>query len=324
MVHLGRGAALRRRRPLQQGRGEPSGDPPRPRGAAHRDAARRAAHRPPDLQGLHRAASDGTKIEWTDATWNVVNGCSVVSPGCKHCYAMKQAHRFPVRQGLTQQPLAAWSGPARSGSTRVLLDPLRWRGRARSSSAPTATCSTRRCRTVDRPGLRRHGARAAARFQVLTKRPERLREYADEAMGCGEHWLAHSSGRMRRCGRSPTSGSARASRTSSAPTSESPSCSTRPRRCAGYRASRCSGRSRPMHPKWARSLRDQCEWACVPFLFKQWGEWTPMPAVADHPIWGQPLPADRITLEAGAPLYRVGKKVAGRLLDGVQHDGYPA
>jgi protein gp37 len=79
-----------------------------------------------------------------------------------------------------------------------------------------------------------------------------------------------------------------------------------------------------MHPKWARSLRDQCEWACVPFLFKQWGEWTPMPAVADHPIWGQPLPADRITLEAGAPLYRVGKKVAGRLLDGVQHDGYPA
>ena len=37
--------------------------------------------------------ADGTAIEWTDATWNIVTGCSVVSPGCTNCYAMRQAHR---------------------------------------------------------------------------------------------------------------------------------------------------------------------------------------------------------------------------------------
>jgi protein gp37 len=35
--------------------------------------------------------ADGTKIEWTDATWNPITGCSVVSPGCTNCYAMKLA-----------------------------------------------------------------------------------------------------------------------------------------------------------------------------------------------------------------------------------------
>lgn len=71
-------------------------------------------------------------------------------------------------------------------------------------------------------------------------------------------------------------------------------------------------KARPMHPAWARSLRDQCAAAGVPFLFKQWGEWLPdnqNPAVAP--------PHD----PSGA--IRIGKKSAGRLLDGVPHDGYP-
>lgn len=75
--------------------------------------------------------SDGTGIEWTDATWNVVNGCSVFSPGCAHCYAMKLAgtrlkhHRS--RAGLTIETKA---GPVWNGTTyfdeAVLLDPLHW------------------------------------------------------------------------------------------------------------------------------------------------------------------------------------------------------
>lgn len=71
-------------------------------------------------------------------------------------------------------------------------------------------------------------------------------------------------------------------------------------------------KARPMHPQWARDLRDQCAAAGVPFLFKQWGEWLPdnqNPAVAS--------PHD----PSGA--IRVGKKAAGRLLDGMTHDGYP-
>lgn len=66
--------------------------------------------------------------------------------------------------------------------------------------------------------------------------------------------------------------------------------------------------ARPMHPDWARSLRDQCSAAGVPFLLKQWGEWAPSAANTG--------PGDGLVA-------KVGKKAAGRLLDGVQHDGFP-
>ena len=64
--------------------------------------------------------------------------------------------------------------------------------------------------------------------------------------------------------------------------------------------------ARPMHPDWARDLRDQCAAAGTPFLFKQWGEWAPR--------------YDGVGREY---TLRVGKKSAGRLLDGVLHDGFP-
>lgn len=86
-----------------------------------------------------------------------------------------------------------------------------------------------------------------------------------------------------------------------------------------------SGHSaRPMHPEWARSLRDQCAAAGVPFLFKQWGEWSP--GYAEH---GNDLGYDTIVnakqheWPEGHCAFRVGKKAAGRLLDGRTHDGFP-
>ena len=57
--------------------------------------------------------SANTTIEWTDVTWNPVRGCALVSDGCKHCYAMRQAHRFsgPVdvlhQQGIAGPAIAA-------------------------------------------------------------------------------------------------------------------------------------------------------------------------------------------------------------------------
>lgn len=82
-----------------------------------------------------------------------------------------------------------------------------------------------------------------------------------------------------------------------------------------------SGRSaRPMHPAWARSLRDQCVAAGVPFFFKQWGEHIADPAPGATWKDGSPVPAD---LEP-VTFKRVGKKAAGRLLDGVEHNGMPA
>lgn len=83
-----------------------------------------------------------------------------------------------------------------------------------------------------------------------------------------------------------------------------------------------SSGARPMHPDWARGLRDQCAEAGVPFLFKQWGEWR----IATHlcPKADQTFVMDHDPVAfKGAIGARVGKKLAGRLLDGVQHDGTP-
>ncbi len=94
----------------------------------------------------------------------------------------------------------------------------------------------------------------------------------------------------------------------------------------------CGGESgpnaRPMHPNWARSMRDQCEEAGVPCLFKQWGAW----------VGGTGSKSGFISLQNGASgcgdknthewgdgviSQRVGKKKAGRLLDGKLHDEFP-
>lgn len=76
--------------------------------------------------------------------------------------------------------------------------------------------------------------------------------------------------------------------------------------------------ARPMSPDWARSLRDQCAAAGVPFLFKQWGEWVPMLGQVE----GVAV-RDKTTTADGWVMGRAGKKAAGRLLDGVQRDGFP-
>lgn len=130
-----------------------------------------------------------TSIQWTDETWNPTRGCSVVSPGCTNCYAMKQAHRFSGAgkpyHGLTKQTKA---GPQWTG--RVVLDeptlrkPLSWKTARRvfvnsmsdlfHESLPDeyislvfavmALCSQHT-------------------FQVLTKRAARMRTYLDEMSG---------------------------------------------------------------------------------------------------------------------------------------------
>jgi hypothetical protein len=93
-------------------------------------------------------------------------------------------------------------------------------------------------------------------------------------------------------------------------------------------------KARPMHPDWARSLRDQCQAAGVPFFFKQWGEWAPStpdqakgnPRAGWRTIKAYPhvARADELYPEAGAAFVeRVGKARAGRLLDGVEHNGMP-
>lgn len=89
--------------------------------------------------------------------------------------------------------------------------------------------------------------------------------------------------------------------------------------------------ARPAHPDWFRCLRDHCKDAGVPFLFKQWGEWAPVGQIADDETAFQ-----RVGREVSRGDYRnyhqsqdqqefarIGKSVAGRLLDGVTHNGFP-
>lgn len=99
--------------------------------------------------------------------------------------------------------------------------------------------------------------------------------------------------------------------------------------------------ARPMHPDWARSLRDQCQAAGVPFLFKQWGEWATVAESPVHPeatrlpgnlcrVTRDGITADHyvaISTNGGRQRYelqRVGKKAAGRLLDGRTWDEVPS
>jgi hypothetical protein len=84
--------------------------------------------------------------------------------------------------------------------------------------------------------------------------------------------------------------------------------------------------ARPMHPDWARSLRDQCAAAGVPFLFKQWGEWTPGSCFPDESPGipsGTYSDFDGSLKDDNARVWKVGKKAVGRLLHGVTHDGFP-
>ena len=84
-----------------------------------------------------------------------------------------------------------------------------------------------------------------------------------------------------------------------------------------------------MHPDWARSLRDQCEAAGVPFFYKQWGEWLPysqLTHVQQNTYCDNSACVKQVLLVDGvasADVYRVGKKAAGRLLDGREWNEMP-
>ena len=94
--------------------------------------------------------------------------------------------------------------------------------------------------------------------------------------------------------------------------------------------------ARPMHPDWARGLRDQCAAAHhpIPFFFKQWGEWKPSEDgafIGRTSISGNGKKRALMQVDGkvgtsgdkATPIARVGKKAAGRLLDGVEHNGMP-
>ena len=124
-----------------------------------------------------------SKIEWTDATWNPVTGCSIVSPGCTNCYAMRLAgtrlKHTPSRTGLTKDTKA---GPVWNGQVRLnegwLDQPLRWKRPRRIFVCAHGDLFAE---NVPDEWIDRVFAVMALSpqhtFQVLTKRAARMRDY---------------------------------------------------------------------------------------------------------------------------------------------------
>ncbi|MCR4338625.1 MAG: phage Gp37/Gp68 family protein [Gemmatimonadaceae bacterium] len=125
--------------------------------------------------------SGKTKIQWCDKTWNPIRGCSRVSEGCRNCYAEKVAARFSgpgqPYEGLATRGPARWTGKVQLVE-KHLADPLRWRDPSRIfvNSMSDLFHEALPDEAIDRV----FAVMALAprhTFQVLTKRPERMREY---------------------------------------------------------------------------------------------------------------------------------------------------
>jgi len=213
--------------------------------------------------------SDRSDIEWTDATWNPVRGCTKISPGCKHCYAETFAERFrgvpghPFEQGFDLRLVES-----------ALELPLRWRASRRifvnsmsdlfHEQVPTEFI----LRVFD--VIRRAKQH---QFQILTKRSERLVEVCSELQIPSNAWLGVSVESQKYTTRIDDLRRARAEvRFLSIEPLLSPIADLDLEAIHWVIVGGESGHhARPMDPAWVRSIRDQCARAGVPFFFKQWG-----------------------------------------------------
>ena len=142
-----------------------------------------------------------TSIEWTDATWNPVAGCTVLTAGCTNCYAMRMAARLDAMgmkkyRGLTRKSgkRAVWTGKVGS-ITHSLHAPQAGKSRAGSSSTRCRTCFMTRCRrSSSAPSGRVMQETPRHTYQILTKRPDRMAQYwlrlllGSAIRGCPEAW----------------------------------------------------------------------------------------------------------------------------------------
>ncbi len=291
-----------------------------------------------------------TRIEWAEAVWNPVTGCTPISEGCKNCYAQRMAKRLAGRCGYpADEPFRVTLHSDR------LDEPLKWKKPRR-----VFVCSMGDLFHEDVPDawidqliwemghmLQKHT------FLILTKRPERMRDWFIKAyaenLPYPNLWLGVTAENQQRADEripillqipaavrfvsvEPMLGPVDLSLSDGVDLSMSVGTGLKPGKsylinsldwviCGGETGSR----ARPMHPDWVRSLRDQCVNAGVSFFFKQWGEWVPIPT-KDVPVIGcqdggkfhyGPNPG------VGLAMYRVGRKKASRLLDGREWNEMP-
>ena len=255
--------------------------------------------------------SDKSAIEWTDATWNPVTGCTKVSPGCAHCYAETFAERFrgvpghPFQQGFD---IKLW--PARLSLPLKWIDSRRIFVNSMSDLFHEAVPDEFIDQIFD--VMRRSSQHI---FQVLTKRPERMLDWTRSHFLTGNGtknekgvWPAHVwlgvsvenqlyTSRIKYLQQTPALIRFLSVEPLLGPVNLEGSS------LKGIHWVIVGGesgpRARPIRPEWVLKIREQCEKHDVPFFFKQWGAYDP----------------------SGK---RVGKKVAGRVLDGRTWDAMPA
>lgn len=327
-----------------------------------------------------------SKIEWTQQTWNPIVGCSIVSPGCTNCYAMKMAARLKAMspgshyKGTTRKVngKAVWTGKLALAPDETLLAPLR---RKKPTIYFVNSMGDLFHEDVPDAWIDKVFAVMALcpqhKFQVLTKRSTRMREYVKQmqdrwllieqiASDMGHNpreldafdWLANkhflpnvwlgvsAEDQTRADERIPDLlATPAAVRFVSAESLLGPIDFTyfTPAHDLSFAASCHTGSdgvtrddlfgrpvegldwiivggesgkgARPMHPQWARVIRDQCKAAGTAFFFKQNGEFASVSEAAGN--------GEHFHFPDGATVRRVGKRLAGRLLDGIEHNATP-
>jgi protein gp37 len=215
--------------------------------------------------------ADRSAIEWTEATWNPVTGCSKVSPGCAHCYAETLSLRF----GRSRHP---WL-PAHAAENVVLhperLDqPLRWR---RPRMIFVNSMSDLFHELVSLPYIQRTFEVMTAAdqhvFQILTKRHERLVELAPSLAWPENVWMGVSIENYRWAERADALRQVPAAvRFISAEPLLGSLANLDLSDIDWLIAGGESGaRARPVDIRWIRELRDKCQREGAAFFFKQWG-----------------------------------------------------
>lgn len=230
-----------------------------------------------------------TKIEWTGATWNPVTGCKMKSPGCVNCYAQRMAgsrlRNHPSRKGLTRKNVSTgqhiWNGKVHYNMD-WLEQPLQWKKPRKIFVAAHSDLfySEVAQSFIDLVFAVMEAARWHT-FQVLTKRPYRMAEYLarrnyfQPASDCLPHvWFGTSiEDQMRSHRLRPLLESVAGTTFLSC----EPLIGPLDLQLDRYRrppswvivGGESGPRARVMDPAWARSLRDQCKEADVPFFMKQ-------------------------------------------------------
>ena len=242
-----------------------------------------------------------TTIEWTDATWNPVAGCTVIAPGCTNCYAMRMAARLGVIGQEKYRSLTRWSGDRHVWNGAVRCDeeslemPLRWR---KSRFVFVNSMSDLFHPDVPESFIARvWETMAVARrhtFQILTKRPERMRDVVGRLQLLPNVWLGTSVETSDYLWRLAELRATRAAlRFASFEPLLGPLSALD---LSGIQWAIVGGESgpgaRPVQAEWIRAIRDECDEQNVAFFFKQWGG--------------------------------TRKKLAGRSLDGRTWDARPA